>query len=380
MEAFDGMVRKKHIVAEHHKEEIAQAIQVRDAELAVELVGKQELVKQFIDERGNARIEEEKILRAREERAEQIRQEKKVERERKLKEDEHEMERRKDLIRQIRALERVPVERFKMYDPAEQPCQGLLEEMSLSELRERLNMEASKRQKELEDKRERQLDKKHDKQVELAEKADTLAKIRDMAKVESQERHVVVKDRKKEAEERQKAYREQCVVEAAEKIAQKKKERRDEELRLKKELKEISTKRQFLAANAEMVEAHAHSQQQGGLEREAAQRQRSGLYDQSRANEIKKKEKTILRTNRAASYDAYETMKVAVTDRITRAKADDEMLKKSILQATTAAKTTPMKASNPHFTEKSFKKAYDTRTRGAAAMETGTGGMMSTSA
>jgi len=370
MEAFEGMKRKKHILAEHHREEINQGIAIRDQEMAEELQGKKELVSAVIGERDNARGEEEKIRKAKEERAERIRQEKKVEKERRQKEDEHEMERRKDLIRQIRALERVHVERFKMYDPAEQPCQGLLEEMSLAELRERLQMETAKQVKELEDKRERQLEKKHEKQLELAEKAETLAKIRDMAKQESQERHAVVKVRKKEAEERQKGFREQCVVEAAEKIAQKKKERREEELRLKKELKEISTKRQFLAANAEMVEAKAHSEQQAGLEREAAARQRIGLYEQSRANDIKKGERAILRVNRAASVDTYEQMKVAVTDRIKRAKADDAVLKSEILQATTSAKALPLKASAPHFTERSYKKAYDTRTMAATQMST----------
>jgi len=294
--------------------------------------------------------------------------EKKAEKERKEQEDAHEMERRKDLIRQIRALERVPVERFKMYDPAEQPCQGLLEEMSLAELRERLQMDAAKQAKEVQDKREQQLEKKHEKQLELAEKAETLAKIRDMAKQESHERHIVVKERKKEAEVRQKVYREQCVVEAAEKIAQKKKERREEELRLKKELKEISTKRQFLAANAEMVEAKAHSEQQSGLEREAAARQRCQLFDQKKLNDIKIKEKAILRTNRAASCDQYEQMKVAVTERINRAKADDVILKNSILQATTSAKSIALKASRPHFTEGTYKKAYQDRTSGPGSI------------
>jgi len=374
MDAFDGMVRKKHILAEHQRDEVHEGLRVRDQELAEELVGKKELVQQFIGERDNARVEEAKVRAARDERAEKIRQEKKLERERKLKEDEHEMERRRDLIRQIRAIERVPIERFKMYDPAEAPCQGLLEEMSFSELRERLRMEESKQAKELEDKRERQLEKKHVKQLELAEKADTLAKIRDMAKQESQERHHVVKDRKKEAEERQKAYREQCVVEAAEKIATKKKDRRDEELRLKKELKEISTKRQFLAANAEMVEVQAHSQQQSGLEREAAARQRTQLFDQKKLNDIQIKERTILRSNRAASYDEYESMKAAVTDRLQRAKADDELLKRSILKSTTSAKAVALKASNPHFTEGRYKRAFETRTMAAP------GSMMSTSA
>jgi hypothetical protein len=374
MEAFEGMKRRKHIMVEHHKEEVAEGLRIRDQELAEELKGKQGIVADVQSVRDNARFEEEKVRKAREDRAEKIRQEKKAEKERKQKEDEHEMERRKDLIRQIRALERVPVERFKMFDPAEQPCQGLLEEMSISELKERLLMEEAKQAKELEEKRHRQLERKHGKQLELAEKAGTLAKIRDMAKVDSHERHQVTKERKKEAEARQKVYREQCIVEAADKIAQKKRERREEELRLKKELKEISTKRQFLAANAEMVEAKAHAEQQSGLEREAASRQRVQLHEQKKLNDIKAKEQTILRNNRAASVDAYEKMKAAVTDRIERAKADDVILKSTILQATTSAKSIPLKASAPHFSERSYKKAYDTRT-GLA----GPGAMMSTS-
>merc|ERR1712110_231540 len=108
--------------------------------------------------------------------------EKEAEFERKRREDEQEMERRKDLIQQIRALEKVPVERFKKFDAAEQPAQGLLEEMSLAELRERLSIVTIQREKETEDKRERQLEKKLEKQQELAEKAATLAKIREQAK------------------------------------------------------------------------------------------------------------------------------------------------------------------------------------------------------
>jgi len=374
MEAFEGMKRRKHILAEHHKIEIAEGIEICKKEAEEELKGKQELVVQVQGDRDNARFEEEKVRKAREERAERIREEKKIEKERKQKEDAHEMERRKDLIRQIRALEKVPVERFKMYDPAEQPCQGLLEEMSLAELRERLQMEQSRQAKDLEEKRERQLEKKHQKQLEFAEKAETLAKIRDMAKQESQERHIVVKEKKKEAEERQARYREQCVVEAAEKIEKKKRERREEELRLKRELKEISTKRQFLAANAEMVEAKGHAEQQDGLEREARARQRTQLVEQKKLNDIKIKEKTILRNNRAASADAYEVMKAAVTERIQRAKVEDEILKRSILKATTSAKSIPLKASQPHFTERAYSRAYSNRTMGMP------GAMMSTSA
>jgi hypothetical protein len=353
MEAFEGMVRRKNILAGVHREEIAKGLEIRDQEHEAILQNKQELVKQFIGDRENARVEEAKVLAARQENVTKIKDEKQAEKERKQREDDHEMERKKDIIRQIRALHEVPVERFTKFDPAEPPCQGLLEEMSLAELRERLSLEKGKRAKELEEKKERQLHQKHEKQLEFMEKAETLAKIRDIAKQEASQRHVVMKDKKREAEERQQKYREQCVLEASEKIARKKKERRDEELRLKKELKEISVKKQFLAANAEMLEAKSHAAQQSGLEREAMTRQIRGLSDQKKVNDIKMKDASIRRDNRARSQDEYEIMKAAVTERISRAKADDVALKKSILKATTSAKAAHLRASQPNLTERS---------------------------
>jgi len=56
------------------------------------------------------------------------------------------------------------------------------------------------------------------------------------------------------------------------------------------------------------------------------------------------KDANVRREDRARSQDAYETMKVAVTQRIERAKADDEALKRSILQATTSAKAAHLRS------------------------------------
>lgn len=65
---------------------------------------------------------------------------------RKKEEDEIEMRKRHELIMQIRELEKIPIVRTKGFDPTEAGGFGLLEEMSIAELRERL--EFNKRQNE----------------------------------------------------------------------------------------------------------------------------------------------------------------------------------------------------------------------------------------
>merc|ERR1719194_262263 len=114
--------------------------------------------------------------------------------------------------------------------------------------------------------------------------------------------------RQEEEEAQRQRIREQCIIDAAEKIAQKKNMKREEEARLRRELKEISIKRQFLQANAEMVEAKAHGEQQKGLEREARDRQNNLLLEQKMKNDVKAKEKTIRIENKAAEREEFKKM------------------------------------------------------------------------
>merc|ERR1711904_754140 len=60
MEAFEGMKRRKHIVAAHHKEEIKEGLRIRDAEMEEEMKEKMDLVTEVQSMRDNARYEEEK--------------------------------------------------------------------------------------------------------------------------------------------------------------------------------------------------------------------------------------------------------------------------------------------------------------------------------
>lgn len=65
-----------------------------------------------------------------------------------------EQRRKQELIRQIRELEKIPIVRTKGFDPTEAGGHGLLEEMSIAELRERI--EFNKRQMEQETEMKRQ--------------------------------------------------------------------------------------------------------------------------------------------------------------------------------------------------------------------------------
>eukprot|EP00913_Durusdinium_trenchii_P003192 g2952.t1 len=94
-------------------------LDVRDKEQEAELEEKQKLVEHTCEEREKARIAEQEVLSLKQETAEQRWKEKELEMSKKKKEEELEMDRKRDLIRQIRALERVPRESAKVFDRAE---------------------------------------------------------------------------------------------------------------------------------------------------------------------------------------------------------------------------------------------------------------------
>lgn len=338
MEAYESSIRRKHILAEHQREELQFGLQMKEKEKEWELGEKKLLVEETKEDRGKARDKELEILKERVNNADNMRKEKEVEFERKKKEEEQEMERKRDLIRQIRALEKVPVEKYKMFDPAEPPCQGLLDEMSLAELKERLRIVESQREKELDMKRERQLARKVEKQEELTEKAEMLAKVRERAREEQQQRHEEQKKQKILLEQQKQKHRENCLTEVAEKLKLKKRQKKEEEQRLKLELKEIATKRQFLAANAEQVEAKAHGEQQAGLDREALKRQEVSLIEQRKKNQTKVGEVQQRRDNQDRDVEEYQQLQQTVTARVQRAKAADLALKEEILQSVKTAR------------------------------------------
>ncbi len=68
-----------------------------------------------------------------------------------------EQAKRTELIRQIRELEKIPIQRTKGFDPTEAGGHGLMEEMSIAELRERLEFNKREREQDVNFKREKNL-------------------------------------------------------------------------------------------------------------------------------------------------------------------------------------------------------------------------------
>merc|ERR1719311_1003489 len=161
IEAKEALLSKNKIQASVQKEKTKLALDILAGEEVQDLQNKRMLVEDVKDERDNPRHAESLVLKGRREHAEELRKQKEVDLERIAKEKAYEMAKKKDLIRQIRAIERVSVVRPVAYDPSEPPRHGVLEEMSLAELQERLSMEKARRERLVEVKRQEIIEEKN---------------------------------------------------------------------------------------------------------------------------------------------------------------------------------------------------------------------------
>lgn len=106
------------------------------------------------------------------------------------------------------------------------------------------------------------------------------------------------KERDKESyEAKVKAAKDKGLLEVYDKINKKKKDKKAEEERLAKELKEIKLQRQYLNANAAMVEEMRYKELEAGAERKVRNTQNERLIDQSKVGSIKVKDESVRASN-----------------------------------------------------------------------------------
>lgn len=170
-------------------------------------------------------------------------------------------------------------------------------EMSVAELRERIELNKAKLAQEVEFKRDTNLAKKEREANNLMEDSDKIAQARIKRKqVADDKRNQSARD----AEIREQAKfhaREKGLREAYDNISSKKRIKAEEDARLAKELKEIKLQRQYMNANAAMVEYKQWEGLEKGKERMVRDGQNLKLLDQCGSNEIKVSDQLVRATN-----------------------------------------------------------------------------------
>ena len=105
---------------------------------------KKEVVEAVASQKENAQKEVERLKEEKKKIRDEVNKELTEAMQRKKEEDAIEQRKKEELIRQIRELEKIPIVRTKGYDSTETGGHGLLEEMSVAELRERLEFNKRK--------------------------------------------------------------------------------------------------------------------------------------------------------------------------------------------------------------------------------------------
>lgn len=121
-------------------------------------------------------------------------------------------------------------------------------------------------------------------------------------------------------------------MEAYQKINKKKEDKRIEDARLAKELKEIRLQRQYMNANAAMVEEKAWKELEAGAERGIRDIQNYRLIEQSKLNGISVKDQTVRATNMKNEVTEKLVNDQSYKERLEVRKKENEMLHKSTLK------------------------------------------------
>ena len=274
---------------EHKKQELINS-QMREEQKKIEMAEKRELVKEIDKERENIIKTKQQIVENNKELYKKRKNDYSILDLMKNEEKKLEQERRDDLIRQIRELERIPIKRTTGFDPSETPGYGLLEEMSLVELKERLDIQKKMRLDEINAKREENILIMKEKNNDLFEKAQRIIENRDKLRNIKEIERKMKKDSLKEKEEIMKQIREQNLFEVKQKIESKKDKLRREDEIFQKKIREIQLQRQFLQLGRAVVEEKQFKMIEDGLERKINDKQNQVLIDQEQKEEVRWRE------------------------------------------------------------------------------------------
>ena len=280
-------IQKNQIKAAEHKKQEIINMKKRAEEKAEDIKQKKEVIKEIQKEKEN--VVKQKIQKKKENQ-ELYKNRKKEFNELNLISQEEKkiyLQRRDDLIRQIRELEKLPIKRTTGFDPTETPGYGLLEEMSLVELRERLALQKKMHLDEIKSKKEENKLRMQERADELVNKAQIIQENRDRLRNMKEIERKAKKDAIIREKERIKAMREKSLFEVKQKIENKKQKLKKEDEIFQKKIREIKLQRQFLQLGRDAVEFKQFKQIEDGVERKINDRQNQDLIDQLALEKIK---------------------------------------------------------------------------------------------
>jgi len=213
-------------------------------------------------------------------------------------------QRRDELIRQIRELEKLPIRRQHGFDPTETPGYGLLEEMSLVELKERLALQKQMLLDEINSKKEENKLKMQERADDLVNKALIIQENRDKL------RHQKEMERKKKREERDnlneryRIEREKNLFKYKQKIEDKKKRLKTEDEIFQKKIREIKLQQQFNQLGRDAVEFKQFQNIEDGMEKKVNNKQNQSLVEKLAEEKINM-ETINMRYNKAKNDNKY---------------------------------------------------------------------------
>ena len=280
-------IQKNQIKAAEHKKQEIINMKKRAEEKAEDIRLKKEVIKEIQKEKEN--VVKQKIQKKKENQ-ELYKNRKKEFNELNLISQEEKkiyLQRRDDLIRQIRELEKLPIKRTTGFDPTETPGYGFLEEMSLVELRERLALQKRTHLDEIKSKKEENKLRMQERADELVNKAQIIQENRDRLRNMKEIERKAKKDAIMREKERIKAMREKSLFEVKQKIENKKQKLKKEDEIFQKKIREIKLQRQFLQLGRDAVEFKQFKQIEDGVERKINDRQNQDLIDQLALEKIK---------------------------------------------------------------------------------------------
>ena len=280
-------IQKNQLKAAEHKKQEMLNMKKKAEEKAEDIKNKKEVIKEI--QKGQENAAKQKIIKEKENK-ELYKNRKKEFNELNLIAQEEKkiyLDRRDDLIRQIRELEKLPIRRSTGFDPTETPGYGLLEEMSLVELRERLALQKRMLADEIKSKKEENKLRMQERADELINKAQIIQENRDRLRNQKEIERKMKKDAKIAEKERLRMAREKSLFEVKQKIESKKQKLKKEDEIFQKKIREIKLQRQFLQLGRDAVEFKQFKQIEDGMERKINDRQNQDLIDQLAFEKVK---------------------------------------------------------------------------------------------